>query len=224
MTVIGRATKVVLRSGAKPGDHIFVSGSLGDSKQGLLLYKKGRGLGESAATDTFLRAFLDPKPQTALGIELARRQTASAMIDCSDGLSVDLNNICQASGVGAEIDPLRIPLSRALKAFRKDALSLALHGGEDFQLIFTVRPSALPRLEPLRKKFRLTDIGRMVAEKGHLDRGRPRPPQSARDQGLRALQVSPRRDRRDRQDSQPQASACVNFPPFPKGGFWGDLP
>ncbi len=88
------------------------------------------------------------------------------MIDCSDGLSVDLNNICEASGVGAELDPLRIPLSRFLKAFRKDPLPLALHGGEDFQLIFTVRPSALPRLEPLRKKFRLTDIGRIIAEKG----------------------------------------------------------
>ena len=88
------------------------------------------------------------------------------MIDCSDGLSVDLNHICEASGVGAEIDPLRIPLSRSLKAFRKNPLPLALHGGEDFQLIFTVRPSALPRLEPLRKKFRLTDIGRIVAEKG----------------------------------------------------------
>lgn len=166
VTVIGKAGHVVLRSGARPGDHIFVSGTLGDSKQGLLLYKKGRRLGESRTTDFFLKAFLDPRPQIALGCELARRRAASAMIDCSDGLSVDLNNICQASGAGAEIDPLRIPLSRALKTLRKDALSLALHGGEDFQLIFTVRPSALPRLEPLRKKFRLTDIGRIVPEKG----------------------------------------------------------
>lgn len=166
VTVIGRAERAVLRSGARPGEHIFVSGSLGDSKQGLLLYKKGHRMGESAAIDHFLREFLDPKPQTALGLELARRRAVSAMIDCSDGLSVDLNNICQASGVGAELDPLRIPMSRFLKAFRKDPLSLALHGGEDFQLIFTVRPSALPRLEPLRKKFRLSDIGRIVTEKG----------------------------------------------------------
>ncbi len=166
VTVIGRAGNVVLRSGARPGDHIFVSGSLGDSKQGLLLYKKGHRLGESATTDFLLRAFLDPKPQTALGFELARRRAASSMIDCSDGLSADLNNICGASGAGAEIDPLRIPLSRALKAFRKDPLPLALHGGEDFQLLFTVRPAVLSRLEPLRKKFQLTDIGRIVAEKG----------------------------------------------------------
>ena len=164
--MIGRAKRAVLRNGARPGDHIFVSGPLGDSKQGLLLYKKGRRLGESATTDYFLREFLDPKPQTALGLELAGRRAVSAMIDCSDGLSVDLNNICQASGVGAEIDPLRIPISRALKSFRKEPLSLAMHGGEDFRLIFTVRPSALPRLESLRKKFRLTEIGRVVAEKG----------------------------------------------------------
>ena len=166
VTVIGRVGRAVLRNGARPGDHIFVSGSLGDAKQGLLLYKKGHRLGESATNDFFLRAFLDPKPQIALGLELARRRAASAMIDGSDGLSVDLNNICQASGAGAEIDPLRIPLSTAMKTFRKDPLSLALHGGEDFQLIFTVRPAALARLEPLRKKFRLTDIGRIVAEKG----------------------------------------------------------
>jgi len=166
VTLIGKAGRVVLRSGAKPGDLIFVSGTLGDSKQGLLLYKKGHRLGESRATDFFLRAFLDPRPQTALGQELARRRAATALIDCSDGLSVDLNNICRASGVGAEVDPLRIPLSRPLRKLRKDALFLALHGGEDFQLIFTVRPSALPRLEPVRKRFPLTAIGRIVSEKG----------------------------------------------------------
>ena len=99
--------------------------------------------------------------------------------------------LCQESGVGAEVDPLRIPLSRALKAYRKDPLSLALHGGEDFQLIFTVRPSALPRLEPLRKRFRLTDIGRVVGEKGiwTVDvRGRRK---VARDQGYEHFQVGP---------------------------------
>ncbi len=101
VTVIGRAERVVLRSGARPGDRIFVSGTLGDSKLGLLLYKKGRRLGEDRTTDFLLRSFLDPEPQVALGVELAKRRAASAMIDCSDGLSVDLNNICQASGVGA---------------------------------------------------------------------------------------------------------------------------
>jgi len=166
VTVIGRANRVVPRTGARPGDRIFVSGTLGDSKQGLLLYKKGHRYGEDRTTDELLGAFLDPAPQVALGVALARRKLATAMIDCSDGLSVDLDNICRASGVGAYIDPLRIPLSRALRSARRDALRLALHGGEDFQLIFTVRPRDVPRLAPVAKTHRLTDIGCIVAEKG----------------------------------------------------------
>lgn len=166
VTVIGRAGRPVPRTGARPGDRIFVSGTLGDAREGLLLYKKGHRFGEDRSTDRLLRAFLDPEPQVALGMGLAERRAASAMIDCSDGLSADLNNLCQASGVGAYIDPLRIPLSRALKAVRKDALRLALHGGEDFQLIFTVPPQAVPRLAPLAKAHRLTDIGCIVEEKG----------------------------------------------------------
>jgi thiamine-monophosphate kinase len=166
VTVIGRANRVVPRTGARPGDRIFVSGTLGDSKQGLLLYKKGHRYGEDRTTDELLGAFLDPAPQVALGVALARRKLATAMIDCSDGLSVDLDNICRASGVGAYIDPLRIPLSRALRSARRDALRLALHGGEDFQLIFTVRPRDVPRLAPVAKTHHLTDIGCIVAEKG----------------------------------------------------------
>jgi len=166
VTVIGEAGRPVLRNGARPGDRIFVSGFLGDARQGLLLYKKGHVPGEDRNMDFCLKAFLDPKPQLALGRELARLRAASAMIDCSDGLSVDLNHICEAGGVGAAIDPARLPLSPALRAIQQSPLSMALHGGEDFQLIFTVRPAMVPRIEPLRKKFRLTEIGRIIEDKG----------------------------------------------------------
>lgn len=167
VTVIGRASgPVILRSGARPGDRIFVSGFLGDAKQGFLLYKKGFRLGDDPAKDFFLKAFLDPQPRTALGRELSRLRAASAMIDCSDGLSVDLNHICEASGTGAEIDLLQIPLSPAMISFQKKPLSLALHGGDDYQLIFTVKPRDLPKIKSLQKRYRLRDIGRITGEEG----------------------------------------------------------
>jgi len=167
VTVIGRASgRVILRSGARPGDRIFVSGFLGDAKQGFLLYRKGLQLGDDPAKDFFLKAFLDPQPQTTLGRELSGLRSASAMIDCSDGLSVDLNHICEASGAGAEIDLAKIPLSPAMISFQKKPLLLALHGGEDYQLIFTVKPRDLPKIASLRRRHRLTDVGRITREKG----------------------------------------------------------
>jgi thiamine-monophosphate kinase len=167
VTVIGRATgRVILRNGARPDDHIFVSGFLGDAKQGFLLYRKGLRLGDDPAKDFFLRAFLDPQPQTTLGQELSKLRAASAMIDCSDGLSVDLNHICEASGVGAEIDLGKVPLSPAMISFQKKPLPLALHGGEDYQLIFTVHPRDLAKVESLRRRYVLTDVGRITREQG----------------------------------------------------------
>jgi thiamine-monophosphate kinase len=166
VTVIGEAGRSVLRSGARPGDRVFVSGVLGDAKQGLILYKRGRRLGEDATSDVFLKAFLDPRPRTALGRKLAAGRVASAMIDCSDGLSVDLNHICEASGVGAEIDLTKIPLSPALRSYQKKPLPLALHGGEDFELIFTVPAGSLARAAALGRTFPLTEIGRITREKG----------------------------------------------------------
>jgi thiamine-monophosphate kinase len=167
VTVIGRAYgRVILRSGARPGDRIFVSGFLGDAKRGFLLYRKGVRLGDDPAKDFFLKAFLDPQAQTTLGRELSRLRAASAMIDCSDGLSVDLNHICEASGAGAEIDLEKIPLSPAMISFQKKPLALALHGGEDYQLIFTVKQRDLPKIASLRRRHRLTDVGRITREKG----------------------------------------------------------
>jgi thiamine-monophosphate kinase len=167
VTVIGRASgRIILRSGARPGDRIFVSGFLGDAKQGFLLYSQGLRFGDDPAKDFFLKAFLDPQPQTSLGRDLSRLRAATALIDCSDGLSVDLNHICEASGTGAEIDLEKIPLSPAMLSFQKKPLPLALHGGEDYQLIFTIKPRDLARIGPLRSEYRLRDVGRITREKG----------------------------------------------------------
>jgi thiamine-monophosphate kinase len=165
VTVTGEAKFPVRRSGARVGDWVFVSGTLGDAAQGLRLLEQGGLEGRSRGARPLIRAFLDPAPRLALGALLARRKLASAMIDISDGLSVDLAHICEESGAGAEVEASRIPISSALRRHSKDPLAIALNGGEDFELLFTVRPAKLAAVEGLSSKFRLTRIGRVTAGK-----------------------------------------------------------
>ena len=163
VTVTGRAERPVRRCGAKPGDGIFVSGTLGDAAGGLRLVEQGGIRGVVKAVQPLVAAFLDPRPRLELGALLARRRLASAMIDVSDGLSVDLAHICEESGVGAEVEAARVPISAALAHMAVDPLSLALNGGEDFELLFTVRPEKLDEVERLARRHGLTRIGRVTA-------------------------------------------------------------
>lgn len=162
VTVTGEAKMPVRRDGARPGDAIFVSGTLGDAAGGLRLIEKGGSRGVAKPVRPLVEAFLDPAPRLKLGALLARRKLASAMIDLSDGLSVDLAHICREGGVGAEIEAARVPISEALKRFALDPLDLALNGGEDFELLFTVRPAKRAAVEALASKFRITRIGRIT--------------------------------------------------------------
>jgi thiamine-monophosphate kinase len=163
VTVTGRAMRPVRRCGAKPGDGIFVSGTLGDAAGGLRLVEQGGIRGVVKAVKPLVAAFLDPRPRLELGALLARRRLASAMIDVSDGLSVDLAHICEESGVGAEVDAARVPISAALAHMAMDPLSLALNGGEDFELLFTVRPEKIDAVESIAGRHGLTRIGRVTA-------------------------------------------------------------
>ena len=163
VTVTGEAKSPVTRCGARPGDSIFVSGTLGDAAQGLRLLEGGGLRGTGKAARTLVKAFLDPTPRLELGRLLARKKLASAMIDISDGLSVDLAHIGEESGVGADVEASRIPISAALRRLAADPLATALDGGEDFELLFTVRPEALAAVEALASDFKLTRIGRIIA-------------------------------------------------------------
>ncbi len=163
VTVTGEAKLPVRRSGARPGDSIFVSGTLGDAAGGLRLLEKGGIHGVVKAVRPLVDAFLDPAPRLELGRRLAGGRLASAMIDLSDGLSVDLAHICEESRVGAEVEASRVPVSPALGRFAHDPLALALDGGEDFELLFTVRPAKLAAVEKLAARYRLTRIGRITA-------------------------------------------------------------
>ena len=165
VTLIGEGRNIIRRSGAKPGQSLFVSGTLGDAKQGLLLLKKDFRLGRDKKVDRLLKAFLDPAAQVALGQDLARFRVASAMIDLSDGLSVDLLHLCQESGCGAELELDRLPISPELRNLQRRAADCALHGGEDYQLLFSVPPRKVGDVERLQKKYKLTRIGQMMEGK-----------------------------------------------------------
>ncbi len=163
VTVTGQAVRFITRSGAKPGDAIFVSGTLGDAAMGLRLLRRGGAARRSAAARPLIKAFLDPSPRIELGRTLARGDLASAMIDISDGLSVDLRHICEESRAGAEVDLAKVPVSDGLRRFAEDPLALALNGGEDFELLFTVRPKNVARVRRLARRFRLSEIGRVMS-------------------------------------------------------------
>lgn len=125
--------KAILRSGAKAGDRIYVSGELGGSAAAVVRMRGGRG---KVNPREYVRHFY-PEPRVELGRVLREKTLASAMIDTSDGLSTDLAHICEESGVGAEIDSSLIPRAYAGKPAREVDLELALHGGEDYELLFT---------------------------------------------------------------------------------------
>ena len=166
VTVIGEGKTIIRRSGGRPGDSILVSGFLGDAAGGFHLSKRGFKLGEDKKADLLLRAFMDPAPQIALGLELSRRRLATSMIDSSDGLSVDLLHLCEESGVGAEIELERLPISSELRTFERNPFLPALHGGEDYQLVFSVPSGKFEAVRALQAKFRITPIGRMTEAKG----------------------------------------------------------
>jgi thiamine-monophosphate kinase len=177
VTVIGEARYVIRRSGARPGDLIFVSGCLGDAAAGLRLLRRGHRSARSRYASVLLRAFLDPTPQLDLGQALSRRKLATAMIDTSDGLSTDLHHLCEESRTGALVELASLPLSPALRLYEKAPLELALHGGEDYRLVFTTASDNLPRIAGLQKKFGLRRIGTMTRDRGIFlvdDKGRKR--------------------------------------------------
>jgi thiamine-monophosphate kinase len=126
--------KAVLRSGARPGDRIYVTGSLGGSAAALdLLFSKRK-----LAPKQFPKHFF-PQPRIPQGQFLRAKNFASSMIDVSDGLSTDLNHICEESGVGAEIWECAIPRAIIGKDREPINLKFALHGGDDYELLFTAR-------------------------------------------------------------------------------------
>jgi thiamine-monophosphate kinase len=165
--VLGSApkSKAIRRSGARPGDKIYVTGTLGGSAAALQMLRAGRKL----SPRNFPRHFF-PEPRIAVGKFLREHSLATAMIDSSDGLSIDLSHICEESGVGAEIEKDLLPRAMTMPGKSPVDLKLALHGGEDYELIFTA-PSK-KKLPSTIKGVQITEIGRVTKNRRMLIRSR----------------------------------------------------
>jgi thiamine-monophosphate kinase len=163
-------SQAVKRAGAEPGDQIFVTGSLGGAAAGLRLIERGAHLAEqnladedSQKIDHVLLRQLRPEPRVGWGMVLGEERLATSLIDISDGLSSDLNHLCTESGAGALIESSLLPIDHQVVELcgrrALDPLQLALHGGEDFELLFTVRSGDVGRLPRKVDGVELTRIG-----------------------------------------------------------------
>jgi thiamine-monophosphate kinase len=152
--------KAILRSGAKVGDRIYLSGELGGSAAAVVRMRGGRG---KVKPHHYVRHFY-PEPRIELGRLLREKKLASAMIDTSDGLSTDMAHICEESGVGAEIDSSLIPRAYVGKPAREVDLDLALHGGEDYEMLFTAAQEK--RIPRHIAGVAITQIGRITRSRG----------------------------------------------------------
>lgn len=180
ITILGQVAPghALTRGGAKEGDIIYVSGSLGNSAAGLVCLTQ-QPPHEKLSTlhqpmKFLVRRHLRPTPRIALGRLLSSRRLASATLDLSDGLSGDIAHLCQQSRVGALIQESTLPMSPHLLAYasqvKADPLHWALHGGEEYELLFTVSPKNQHRLELAVKQLRITAtaIGVMTSRRSGL--------------------------------------------------------
>ncbi len=184
VTIVGATVskRALRRKGAKPGDGIYLSGKIGASSTGLRLLERGAVLapggglivpeslsgGPVTLSEACIRAHIDPEPRVALGRELNRRRLATAAIDVSDGLALDLHRLCRASAVGARIEESALPISPGLLAWerlwKRDPTLSAVSGGEDYELLFTSGSGT--KLDRFRERLDLfvTRIGEVTRE------------------------------------------------------------
>jgi thiamine-monophosphate kinase len=152
VTLLGEATRVVLRSTARPGDVVAVTGTLGQSAAGLALLELDHPpMNVDAATlAAMTAAHLRPRPREAEGRWLGAADGVTAMMDLSDGLATDLRRLCIESGVGATVSVDALPIAagtrRLAAAIDRDVLGWATGGGEDYELLVVVAADAFPRI------------------------------------------------------------------------------
>ena len=169
VTVTGTAKRrrVLTRGTARPGDAVYVTGAVGDALVGL---ESLRG-GGSAGLATQERRYLHPEPRVRAGVLLARNRAASACIDLSDGLADGVRQIAEASRAGMTIDGDALPIAPAVRRWHedrgRDPVPAVLRGGDDYELLFTVRPAHRGRLRAITRMLGdlpMTCIGTMTKQ------------------------------------------------------------
>jgi thiamine-monophosphate kinase len=159
VTAIGaaRPRKVLTRDGARPGDEVFVTGRVGDASAGLEQLRRAadRGVQPVSEAREAIERYLRPAPRVRMGLLLGRNRAASSCMDLSDGLADAIRQLADASGVGLKVDGTALPVSPVVRRWHeecgRDPLEGAMCGGDDYELIFTVRPAHRGRLRAVRR-------------------------------------------------------------------------
>jgi thiamine-monophosphate kinase len=184
VTAIGsvRPRRILTRSGARPGDEVYVTGSLGAAATGLAMLRDGqgagglpsatRGIGASPESECIAR-YLRPIPRVRAGVLLGRLRAATSCMDLSDGLADAVRQVAEASGVGMTIDEAALPVVDDVRAWQtahgRDATKAIVSGGDDYELLFTVRPSQRGRLRGVRKDVGDLPISRIGVVTGNRE-------------------------------------------------------
>lgn len=172
ITVLGEVEKnfLTLRSKAKAGDLICVTGELGEVQAGLELLQKAKKNKRIKFSGSLVRKHLTPQPKIFEAREIIKRLIPNSMIDISDGLASEVGHIAKASKLGAVIYESEIPLSpeakQVGKILNKNPLLWGLYGGEEYELLFTIPKSIIKKLIKLSKKIKLTLVGEMKKDAG----------------------------------------------------------
>jgi Thiamine monophosphate kinase len=165
---------VLTRSGARPGDELYVTGSLGAAAAGLQMLKAASAL---AGAGPCVQRFLYPEPRVQTGKLLGRNRAAGACVDLSDGLADGIHRLADRSGVGAIIDADALPIEPAARewfeAHEADPVLAAMTGGDDYELLFSVRPRTRGRLRGAMRRAdtAVTPIGVCTADRAVVLRG-----------------------------------------------------
>jgi thiamine-monophosphate kinase len=170
VTAVGsvRRRQILTRSGARPGDAVYLTGAIGDALVGLESLRDGY----PDAVDAQRQRYLRPEPRVRAGLALAGHRAASACMDLSDGLADAARQVAAASGVGIELDAGALPIAETVRSWHerrgRDPIAAALQGGDDYELLFTSRPARHGRLRGAERAFRglaVTRIGVVTRER-----------------------------------------------------------
>jgi len=170
--------KMLKRSGARPGDGVYVTGSIGDSGGGLAIFKREKHSLSESHRDHLTSRYRLPEPPVSFGTAL--RDLASASVDVSDGLIADLGHLAQASGIRIAIEAERIPRSEALRAFWSDSIDAIIRAatvGDDYQIAFTADPAREDQIRAAARDVPVTRIGTVMEGQGMelIHKGQPLP-------------------------------------------------